>query len=154
MEIIDKITISAPPQKVYDTLVFFFRSADNYRLWHRDHVSCYWKKGQDFSPGSVLIAEEYLHEKVHKMGFKIITREPGKRLGYKMLFPFSLICSGGSFSMIPKGEETELIASLRFRNGFLSEKHFRKNIEAVRQHMKEEGIALRDIIEKDLIVQK
>ncbi len=150
MELIDKIKISAPPEKVYETLIFFFRNSGNYKLWHKDHVSCYWEKGKDFSPGSVMIAEEYLHGTVHKLGFKIINNEPNSCLDYKTLFPFSIICSGGSFKMMPAGTETELVAQLNLRYGFLLKILFKKNITSLSIHMKEEGISIKEIIEKTI----
>ena len=71
MELIDKITIKSKPDKIWDTLVFFFQNPENYRLWHKDHISCYWKKGKEFSPGSVLISKEYIHGSKHRLGFRI-----------------------------------------------------------------------------------
>lgn len=59
--IIDKTVIDCAPEKVFDTLVFFFRDTENYKLWHKDHIACYWKKGKDFSPDSVLKTEKYIH---------------------------------------------------------------------------------------------
>ena len=148
MEIIERITINCTPDKVYDTLLFFFRNSENYKLWHNDHISCYWKKGKDFSPGSILIAEEYLHGTPHRLGFRIINCNPNSILEYKMLFPFSIICSGGLFKIISKGKETELIAQLSFRFGFLLKVLFKKAIESLCNHMKEEGVSIKAIIEE------
>ena len=53
IEIIDKITINCKPNKVFDTLAFYFQSTENYKLWHKDYILCYWKKGKDFLPGSI-----------------------------------------------------------------------------------------------------
>ena len=150
IELIDRITIDCTPNKVYSTLVFFFQNSENYKLWHKDHISCYWKNGKDFSPGSVLIAQEYLHGTVHKLGFKIISNKPDICFDYKVLFPFSLICSGGSFQMIPKGTETEFVAKLNFRFGSILQILFKRNIDSLKLHVKEEGISIKEIIEKNL----
>ena len=150
IELVDRITIDCNPNKVYNTLVFFFQNSENYKLWHKDHISCYWKKGQDFSPGSVLIAQEYLHGTAHKLGFKIINNKPGISLDYKVLFPFSIICSEGSFQMIPKGTSTEFVAKLNFKFGFILQKFFKKHIDSLKLHVKEEGIAIKEIIEEKL----
>lgn len=154
MELADKITIDCSPNKVYSTLVFFFQNAENYKLWHKDHISCNWKTGKDFSSGSVLIAQEYLHGTVHTLGFKIINCNPDISLNYKVLFPFSLICSGGSFQMIPKGRETEFVAKLNFRFGTILRTLFKSQYESLSFHLKEEGISLKEIIEKNLIESK
>ena len=148
IKIVDKIVINCTPDKVNDTLVFFFQSSENYKLWHKDHISCFWKKGKDFSPGSILIAEEYLHGTRHKLGFKMLSLKKDHILEYKMLFPFSIICSGGLFKMISLGNETLLIAQLSFKFGFLLKVFFKKQIESFRIHMKEEGLNIKGLIEK------
>ena len=150
MKLVDTVTIDCTPDKVYSTLVFFFQNSENYKLWHKDHISCYWKKGKDFSPESVLIAKEYLHETAFKLGFKILNNKPGIYFDYKILFPSSIICSGGSFRMTPIGTKTELVAQLNFRFDFMLNMLFKRIINSLRIHMKEEGIAIKGLIEKDL----
>ena len=149
MELIDKIRIKSTPDKIWDTLIFFFKSTDNYKLWHKDHISCYWNKGKDFSPGSILIAEELMHGKKHKLAFKIksIDRE-SLLMEYRMLFPFSIICSGGYFKLILYDKETEFIAQLRFRLGFLLKILFKRQVESLKEHMNEEGQNIKEFIEK------
>jgi len=148
IEIVDKITINCTPDKVYNTLVFFFQSTEHYKLWHKDHISCRWKKGKDFSPGSVLIAEKYIHGTIYKLGFSIIRSEQNSGFKYKILFPFSILCSGGSFDLISKGNDTEMHAQLNFRFGFILKVFFKKTIESLQNHMKEEGLNIKVILEK------
>ncbi|MFC2138307.1 hypothetical protein ACFLTE_09040 [Bacteroidota bacterium] len=149
IELIDKIKINSTPDKIWDTLIFYFKSTDNYKLWHKDHISCYWKKGKDFSHGSILIAEELIHGKNHKLEFKIqsINKE-NLLIEYKMLFPFSIICSGGYFKLISYDKETEFIAQLGFRLGFLLKILFKRQVEGLKEHMKEEGQNIKEFIEK------
>jgi len=149
IELVDRIKINSTPDKIWDTLVFFFQSSENYKLWHKDHISCYWKKGKDFAPGSILIAEEYIHGTKHKLGFKIHSINKNKNvLKYKMLFPYSMICSGGCFKLISKGKDTEFIAQLKFKLGILLKALFKERIEVLRKHMKEEGESIKEFIEK------
>ena len=148
IDLIDKIKINSTPDKIWDTLIFFFKSTDNYKLWHKDHISCYWKKGQDFSPGSILIAEELIHGKKHKLAFKIVSiNRESLLMEYKMLFPFSIISSGGYFKLISYDKETEFIAQLGFRLGFLLEKVFKRQVESLKEHLKEEGQNIKKFIE-------
>jgi hypothetical protein len=133
--IVDRITIHCAPEKVYDLLVSFFQSPENYRTWHPDHITCYWKKGKDFSPGSVLIAEEYIHGARHRLGFRITNNIPGRLLEYKMLFPFSVICRGGFFKLMESESSTELVAGLDFRGGFLLKGLLRNRVNALKRHM-------------------
>lgn len=148
MEIIEKIAIKSAPDRIWDALVFFFQNSDNYKLWHKDHVSCYWKKGKDFKPGSVLIAEEYLSGQRHKLGFKIRIFDRDNLLKYKMQFPFSIICSGGYFKLVRKNDETEFVAQLNFRPGLLFKIFFKDRLEGMRRHMQEEGQNIKEFIEK------
>lgn len=124
---------------ICDVLISFFQSTENYKLWHKDHISCYWKKGKDFEPGSIFIAEEYIHGTRHKLGFKIINYKRGDILEYKMIFPFSIISSGGQFRLSAAGNQTEFIAKLNFRLGFLLKVIFPNKIKALSTHMNEEG---------------
>ena len=147
MEIADKISINSSPDRVYNALIFFFQNSESYKLWHPDHISCYWKKGEDFSSGSVLIAKEYLHGKPHKLGFIITNYKQDCLFEYKTLFPFSIICPGGDFEIVPKGKETEFVAKLNFRGGKLLKMMFKNNIEQLEKHMKEEGENLKKFVE-------
>ena len=147
-ELVDIITIDCTPDKVYNILVFFFQNSENYKLWHKDHISCRWKKGNNFSPGSILIAEEYLHGIPLRLGFKIVNSDSYTGFDYKVLFPSSLLCSGGSFRMIPRGTKTELVARLNFRFDYVLNILFKKMIDSLRIHMKEEGMSIKELIEK------
>ena len=149
-QLVDRITIECTPDKVYNTLIFFFQSSENYKLWHKDHISCHWIKGSNFSPGSVLIAKEYLHGIALKLGFAILSNESGNYFDYKVLFPSSILCSGGSFRMIKTGGKTELVAQLNFRFGLILNFLFKRILDSLKIHMKEEGISIKNFIEKDL----
>ena len=148
IHLVDKITIKSTPDKIWETIVFFFQNTENYKLWHKDHISCYWKKGKEFSIGSVLIAEEYIHGTRHELGIKIISFKKDNLMEYKMLFPFSIICTGGYFKLVINGNETEFIAQLSFRLGLLLKLFFKKQTEGLRNHMKEEGQNIKEFIEK------
>lgn len=48
MELTDKITIKSTPDKIWETLVFFFQNTENYKLWHKDHILCFLKSEKTF----------------------------------------------------------------------------------------------------------
>jgi len=106
-----------------------------------------WKKGKGFEPGSVLYAEEYLGEKIEKLTFKLIKNIPDSLIEYKVLFPESIICSGGSFLIEPHGKGSRFTATLIFRFGFILSKLFSKRVSALKKHMKEEGENLKKLLE-------
>jgi hypothetical protein len=147
LELIDRVLIHAPAKSVWDALVRVFSSTEGYRAWNRDHISCTWKKGRDFAVGSVMDAEEYLHGKPHRMTFAITRSTPPHGFQYTMGFPFSLACTGGSFRILPEGDAVVLEAGLFFRFKSLINLLVKKRKEDLLRHMREEGLALKEMAE-------
>jgi uncharacterized protein YndB with AHSA1/START domain len=78
----DSIEIKTTAEKVFHFLTSIVDD-DSYRAWHKeDHVSFRWLKGNPWTEGSVLYAEEYIHGKLHKLKFEIIKIVPSKRIEY------------------------------------------------------------------------
>jgi len=148
LELTDRVTIKAAPRAVFDALIHVFSSTDNYRAWNHDHISCEWIRGRDFCPGSRMFAEEYLHGKPHRMRFAITGSEPPYGFHYKMGFPFSLACRAGFFKIKQEGDSVVLEAGLSFRFKALILFFLKKRMLSLVRHMKEEGIALREMVEK------
>ncbi len=151
LEIIDRILIKSSPEKVYNALINIFKSSENYKKWHKDHICCSWRKGNDFQKNSVLYAEEYLHGIPHKLYFRIISSSPPNSFHYKMIFPYSLVISGGSFLINKIYDDVEFKATLSFRFKFIISTFFKKILESIKTHMKEEGETIKMLIEDDLI---
>jgi len=144
----DSIEVQAAPEKVYEWLVRRFESNENYRAWHPDHISICWIKGTALEEGSVVYAEEYLHGELHKLKFRITEVVPNRRIAYRALFPASLFAPGNAFVIEPKGEDTSVFtATGLLRAGPLFQKLGKKQIEATKLHMKEEGENLKAALE-------
>lgn len=141
----DSVGINRPPEVVF---TWFAHLEENYRAWHKDHVLARWIKGKNFEKGSVLYAEEYLGGKLEKLSFEITNCVPNELIEYKVLFPESIICSGGSFSIKPSNRGSVFTATLSFRFGELLLMFAGKRVEAIRLHMKEEGENLKALLEK------
>ena len=78
----DSIEIKTTAETIFNFLTGIVDD-ESYRAWHQeDHVSFRWLSGSPWTEGSVLYAEEYLHGKLHKLKFKIITIDPGRRIEY------------------------------------------------------------------------
>lgn len=133
------------PEAIFEWFTHF---AENYRSWHKDHVASRWIKGKNFEKGAVLYAEEYLDDKLEKLSFEITRCVQNELIEYKVLFPESIICSGGSFSIKPSNGRSIFTATLSFRFGGLLSKAAGKKVEAIRLHMKEEGENLKVLLEK------
>ena len=141
----DSVVINRSPESVFEWFAHF---AENYRSWHKDHLLARWVKGNNFEKGSVLYAEEYLGGKLEKLSFEITNCVPNELIEYKVLFPESIICSGGSFSIKPSDCGSVFTATLSFRLGGLVSMTAKKRAEAIRQHMKEEGENLKVLLEE------
>jgi hypothetical protein len=140
----DSIEIKASPEKVY---AWFINIDKNYKEWHPDHVKALWLTENKMKVGSKLYSEEYIHGELHKIKFKCINIEPNRKIEFKNLLPVSLICPKGSFKFEPKGGNCIFTATLSFRMGNMLSKLAKKKVEALKNHMKEEGENLKKIIE-------
>ncbi len=141
----DSIEIKTTPEKIFDWLIRF---EEHYREWHPDHVACSWVKGGPEKEGSILYIEEYIHKDLHKMKFRLTKIEPARRIEYDVLFPMSILCPKGSFIIESKNRSCTFTATLSFRFGALLSHLFKKRIEALRTHMREEGENLKKLLEK------
>ncbi|MFW9992934.1 MAG: SRPBCC family protein [Candidatus Odinarchaeota archaeon] len=145
----DSIAIRTTPEKVFDGLIRVFSSQELYRKWHVDHVICSWIKGEPFEVGSILYVEEYLHGELHKMKFLGTKNELNRKIGYKLLFPASIVCPKGSFIVEPGEESSIFTATLSFRFGWFFHKFAKSRVAAITKHMKEEGENLKKILESE-----
>ena len=107
------------------------------------------KEGIFLPVSSCLLKNIYMTQHTN-WDFKVFVNEQNRYFTCKMLFLFSMICSGGSFRMIPRGNNTKPEARLNFRCYTLLNLLFGNRIEDLRIHMKEEGTAIKEIIEKSL----
>ena len=107
-----------------------------------------WLEGNDFEKGSVLYAEEYTGDKLEKLSFKVPDRIQNELMAYTVLFPESIICLGGTFSIRPSNSGSIFTATLFFRFGWLLSKIAKNKIQAIEIHMKEEGENLKKMLEK------
>ncbi|WP_135611634.1 SRPBCC family protein [Methanococcoides sp. AM1] len=141
----DSVTINRPPEVIFEWLSHF---TENYTSWHQDHVIAKWISGGNFEKGSVLYSEEYLGGKLDKLSFEITGFKKGELIEYKVLFPHSMISPGGSFSVEPlSGNSCLFTATLSFRFGWLFSKIAKKRVNAIREHMREEGVNLKSLLE-------
>ncbi len=104
--------------------------------------------------GSIVECEEYLHGKLHSMRFRTTKVDLDKRV------EFGIIGMGrGAFDVKPVGEKVLFTAELDIGTevpvvgslvDFVFIKFFSQRLEAMREHMKEEGHNLKEILETDL----
>ena len=144
----DSIEIKATPEEVFEWLIQRFKSKEAYQAWHPDHVDIRWIKGEPLQEGSIIYAEEYLHGQLHKLKFRITKVVPNKEIEHRALFPFSLFAPGNAFIIEPKGKNNSVFtATSLFRAGPLFKILGKKQIEATKRHIKEEGENIKRALE-------
>ncbi len=138
------IEIGASPEKIFSWLMDLER---NYRKWHPDHIKWANEEGS-ISEGKTAVYEEYIHGKPHRIRARITKLEKNRMIGFRNLFPMSLICPKGSFMIEPKGRHSIFTATLSFRAGWLLSRLMKSRLEAIKSHMREEGENLKRVLEK------
>ena len=148
----DSIEIKTTAEKVF-TFLTHIVDDESYRAWHKeDHVKFRFLKGDAWTEGSILYAEEYIHGKVHKLKCEITKIVPNKRIEYvptswfaRKFFPKS------EFIMEQKRDTCLFIAAGTLRVGKIGKILFKNTIEkgiaSVKKHMREEGENLKRILE-------
>ena len=150
----DSIEIRTTPEKIFNFLVNLVDD-QSYRVWHsKDHVSLRWIKGRPWEEGSVVYAEEYIHGKLHKLKFLISKVVTNKTIEYvpvskllRIYFPKN------TFNIEQKGDISVFTATAYMRIGRLvktfAKKKLKQGISSIKQHMKEEGENLKQILEEE-----
>ena len=149
----DSIEVKATPERIFEWLVQRFEDKESYQAWHRDHVDIRWIKVRPLQQGSIVYAEEYLHGDLHKLKFHITKIVPNRLIGYKSLFPLSILSPGNTFLIEPKGKDSCIFTakgSLRIPRWLFKRIHkkHRNKIEATEKHIKEEGENLKRAVEQ------
>ena len=145
----DRIQIQTTPGQVFAWLERF---PQEYCAWHPDHVGCRLIRGPLLEVGSEIECQEYLHGDLHTMKLRTTKVVPGKRIEYD-----AVGLGGGAFEVQPAGDAVTFVAELyvgsdAFIIGRLLDwvflRLFQGRIDALKQHMVEEGINLKEILEK------
>ena len=143
----DKIKIKTTPKEIFN----FFKHAENYKLWHPDHVACHWIKGKPLEKGSISYNEEYAHGRLHKLKVVYTKIVQNKEIEFKITNPiWRIFWPKSTLSIVEKDHYCIFTAKTYFRLGPISSfsKRTRKVLETLKQHMKEEGGNLKKILEK------
>ena len=148
----DAIEIAATPEKIFNFLTGIVDDR-SYRAWHKeDHVTFRWLQGTPWAEGAIMVAEEYLHGKLHKFKFVVTQVVPNRKIVYS---PVSRVLRKffprNEFRIEQKGASSLFIAAGTYRVGWIGKKFFQKSIDkglaSVKRHMKEEGENLKFILE-------
>jgi len=143
----DSTEIRSTPEKVFRWFKGLREKAD-YQSWHPEHVDVCWAKGEPFEKGSIARFKEYIHGQLYTFTFLCTKVVPNRMIEYRPLFPWSVVMSKGAFALEPKGQDGCIFtATISLRLGPLCRKLVRRRLEALKQHMKEEGEILKKLLE-------
>jgi hypothetical protein len=144
----DAIEIKTTPKQVFDWLE---NLPAEYRSWHPDHISCKVLRGSTLEEGTEFECEEYLHGKLHTLRMCMTQVVPDKRV------EFDIVNMGrGAFEVEALDDAVLFVAELEIGStapilgpliDFLFASFFRRRIEAMQQHMTEEGQNLKLYLE-------
>ena len=144
----DSVEIQTTPLELFAWLE---RMPREYKSWHPDHVACRVLHGSMLEVGSEIECQEYLHGKLHSMRFRMTKVVPNKRV------EFEVIRMGrGAFEAEANGDTVRFISELDIGSDapvigrlfdFFFSWFFKQRIEAMRQHMVEEGQNIKQLLE-------
>ena len=154
MVLTDTIEINTTPERVFQFLTGIVDSK-GYRAWHKkDHVAFRFIKGSPWTVGSVMVAEEYIHGKLHRLKFVVTKIVPNEKIEYE---PTSWLLRKyfpkNEFTIEAQGDSCRFIASGTYRIGWIGKtllkKKLKQGLSDIQRHMKEEGENLKRILEND-----
>jgi hypothetical protein len=147
----DSVEIYTTPRRLFDWLE---RMPQEYLLWHPDHVACRIIRGSFLEVGSEIECQEYLHGKLHSMKFRVTKVIPEKRVEYAIKG-----IGSGAFEAFAAGDMVRFNAELDIGSNIpvagqffdlIFQWFFRNRIDAMKQHMAEEGLNLKAILETSI----
>ena len=118
-----------------------------YRSWHPEHLAWRDVRGRVTEQGAVIYAEERIGRIRLRGRFRVDRVVPGRRISFRLGFPYSLVHAGGGFELEPlPGGGCELTAENHFGGrsrlgAALLDPLLRRlfPLEALERHMREEG---------------
>lgn len=147
----DSVQIRASPEEVFD---FFIHFKENFMAWHPDHVRCWYLEDGPLEEGSTFFVQEYLHKKVMTLAFYVTKLVPFSRIDYRIS---SMV--KGNFTIEDLGTSVLLTAEICFGTenpilgpllDWMLNAVIGRRLQALKQHMIEEGRNLGSILERGM----
>jgi hypothetical protein len=141
----DSIHIQAPAQALYQ---FFDQMEEHYNQWHPDHVLFRWITGRGVASGNVFYFEENIAGKLLKKRVVFTHCVPGEHVEFVPTFWLMRLFLPRMLFRIESGDAgCRLVAEVHLRMGPLAQWAHKKELAAVREHMRVEGLNAKRIIE-------
>jgi uncharacterized protein YndB with AHSA1/START domain len=147
MQLEPRTDIGVPPAAVFR---FFEEMPDNYSNWHPDHVEFRWVDGNGLSAGTTAYFAERIAGTNHERTVRFVEVVPNERIVFtptsrlvRFLMPRI------SFAIEPREAGCTLVQRITIRTGPIGAWLNRREFDAVRTHMREEGANLKRLVEGD-----
>jgi hypothetical protein len=139
-------TIRAAPEEVF---AFFAGMETNYGRWHPDHRWFRWIDPPALEPGVRFQFQERLDGKLLTKTVRFTRIEPGTLIAFAPTSRlFRLVLPRIAFHIRPTDGGVTVTQELQIRTGPLGAWINRREFDAVRRHMREEGENLRRLLER------
>jgi hypothetical protein len=140
-----EITIGTTPGQISS----FFEAMDvNYRRWHPDHLLYRWEEGRGLREGVVVYFEEVIGGKMMRKRVVFTRIVPDRHVEFAFTNRFfRLIMPRMVFRYEPTDGGVVFTTENHIRTGPIGAWLNRREFDAVREHMREEGENLKRILE-------
>jgi hypothetical protein len=147
MRLTDTIWIRTTPAAVFQ---FFERMDEHYLGWHPDHQLFRWEQGHGVREGVVFYFEEMIGGKPMNKRVVFTHVEPDRHLEFTFTNRLlRLILPRMVFRFEPEAGGVRFAAEIVIRTGPIGAWLNRREFDAVRRHMREEGENLKRILETE-----
>lgn len=141
----ESITVAAQPEDVFQ---FFEQIEEHYLAWHPDHVCFRWERGRGAAVGNTFYFEERIAGKLFKKRCVYTRIVSGELLEFAPTFwLLRLFLPRILFRIDPEDGGCRLTHQIQLRIGPLAQRFNRKELDAVREHMRVEAINAKRMIE-------
>ena len=145
MWLVESTWVDAPPREVFR---FFAEMEENYTRWHPDHVSFRWLDGGGLEAGSEAHFEERIGGKHQEKTVEFTEVDPGRYIEFRPTSRLvAVLMPHVSFTIDSRPDGCEVTQRIRVRTGPIGAWLNRREFDAVRRHMGEEGENLKRILE-------
>lgn len=142
----DSTRIGTTPNAIFG---FFEEMERNYVAWHPDHLLFRWVSGRGVNQGTVFYFEERIGGKLLKKKVVFTRIVPGQHIEFTPTFwLLKLFLPRLLFRIVEEPEGCLFTAELHLRMGPLAARLNKRELDAVRLHMHEEGENLKRLLEE------
>lgn len=139
--------VEASPREVFH---FFETMEENYERWHPDHIEFRWVDADGLVSGEKAYFEERIAGKHQRKTVRFTNVDPDRYIEFKPTSRLvGLLMPHISFTIDPRPTGCELTQRIEVRTGPIGAWLNRREFDAVREHMREEGENLRRILEAE-----